>query len=162
MTRAALVAELAREIGARRARLVGIDGIDGAGKTFLADELADAVGSAVVRVRLDDFLNPPEVRYTLGRESPEGFFRDWDYSIWLEVPFEVSVPRGAARGYGFGSPDPAAPSNRRYVEGQRLYIARCKPHERATVVLDNTNLDKPLRVEQVSADTSRGLRMRDE
>jgi uridine kinase len=68
----------------------------------------------------------------------------WDYSIWLAVPFDISVPRGAQRGYG--DPDPRAASNRRYVEGQRLYIAECNPAERASVVVDNSNLDAPKRV----------------
>jgi uridine kinase len=84
--------------------------------------------------------------------SPTGFLhRDelvglWDFSIWLEVPFGVSVPRGAARGYGFGSPDPEAPSNRRYVEGQRLYIESCDPRSRATIVVDNSDLARPGRL----------------
>lgn len=65
----------------------------------------------------------------------------WDLSIWLQVPFEVSIPRGAARGYG--NPDPDAPENRRYVEGQRLYLRTCQPQRRATFVLDNTELDAP-------------------
>ena len=175
--RAALIAELADEIRAGGHRRIAVDGFDGAGKTFFADELAAAVGPSATRIRVDDFLNPQEVRYARGRESPEGFFLDsfdydafraalagdlviadgiflhrdelvglWDWSIWLEVPFEVSIPRGAARGYGFGDPDPAAPSNRRYVEGQRLYVARCSPRKRATVVIDNTDLDAPRRV----------------
>jgi uridine kinase len=56
----------------------------------------------------------------------------------LEVDFNVSIPRGAGRGYG--DPDPAAASNRRYVEGQRLYLATCRPQERATWVIDNNVL----------------------
>jgi uridine kinase len=70
----------------------------------------------------------------------------WDYSIWLEVPFAVSAPRAAARGYGFASPDPNAESNRRYVGGQRLYLERCHPQERATVVVDNSDLLRPRRL----------------
>lgn len=65
----------------------------------------------------------------------------WDYSVWLEVPFELSIPRGAQR--GFGDPDPAAASNRRYIEGQRIYIAECAPRERATVAIDNSDVDAP-------------------
>ena len=179
MSREALLADIIEEILARGARRVGVDGVDGAGKTWFADELAEIVHDAT-RIRADDFLNPPEIRYRLGRDSPEGFFLDsfdydrferaivdagstvviadgvflhrdelvalWDYSIWLEVPFDVSIPRGAARGYGFGDPDPAAPSNRRYVEGQRLYIARCAPLSRATVVVDNSDLASPGRL----------------
>lgn len=159
----------------------------------------------MVRVSIDGFHNPREVRYRRGRGDPEGFFRDsydyaafqelvlapsapggdgryvgavydveadrpmsaapriaeprsvllvdgiflhrpelvdaWDYSVWLEVPFAISIPRGAERGYG--DPDPNAPSNVRYVDGQRLYIAECDPAARATVVVDNADLDAP-------------------
>lgn len=185
---------------------VGIDGVDGAGKTHLADELAAVLAARdvpVVRASVDGFHHPAAVRHRRGRHSPEGYFLDsydyptmrrllldplapggdrrvvravydvhreapvprvvevapdpavlvvdgiflhrdelvavWDLSVWLEVPFAVSIPRGAARGYG--DPDPAAASNRRYVEGQRLYRRACRPHERATFVVDNTDLD---------------------
>jgi uridine kinase len=37
-----------------------------------------------------------------------------------------------------GHPDPEHPSMRRYVAGQRTYLATCRPRERATVVLDNS------------------------
>jgi uridine kinase len=37
-----------------------------------------------------------------------------------------------------GSPsDPDDPRNRRYVEGQRLYFAKCDPARRANLVLDH-------------------------
>ena len=81
--RAALIAELAEEVRAGGFRRVAVDGFDGAGKTWLADELAAAVGPAATRVRVDDFLNPQEVRYARGRDSPEGFFLDsFDYDAF--------------------------------------------------------------------------------
>lgn len=59
----------------------------------------------------------------------------WDWSVFLDVPFTESVRRLAERD---GShPDPEHPSMRRYVEGQRIYLASCRPHDRATVVVDN-------------------------
>jgi uridine kinase len=65
----------------------------------------------------------------------------WDLSVFLDVPFEVTARRMAARD---GShPDPGHPSMRRYVGGQRIYFATCRPRERATVVVDNTDLDAP-------------------
>jgi uridine kinase len=73
------------------------------------------------------------------RDELVGF---WDYSVLLHVPFAVSIPRGAARGYG--DPDPDADSNRRYLEGQRLYFAECDPCSRATVIIDNTDLARPV------------------
>ena len=70
----------------------------------------------------------------------------WDAAVWVDVPFSVSVPRGNAR-FGDGhDPDPAAEANRRYVEGQRLYLAATNPRARATWVLDNTDLERPVLV----------------
>jgi uridine kinase len=76
----------------------------------------------------------------------------WDYSIWLDVPFDVSIPRCAARGDGLGSADAEAPANRRYVEGQRLYLRECEPRRRATVVVDNTDLAVPRLVDAATLD----------
>lgn len=66
----------------------------------------------------------------------------WDYSVFLEVAFEVSVPRMARR--DGGSPDLQAASNRRYVEGQRLYLAECAPRHRASVVIDHNDVLAPV------------------
>jgi uridine kinase len=207
--RADLLSGIAHDIRLHSARRVAVDGVDGAGKTHFADELAEVLsgrGRPVVRASVDGFHHPREVRHRHGRGSPEGYFRDsydyprmiellldplgpggsgryvravydvhaespvrvapetaapdavlvldgifahrdelvgfWDYSVFLHVPFEVSIPRGAVRGYG--DPDPAAESNRRYIEGQRRYLAECDPRSRATVVIDNTDLARPV------------------
>ena len=66
----------------------------------------------------------------------------WDYSVFLDVGFDVSIPRGAQR--GTGSPDPDAESNRRYVEGQRIYLAQCDPRALASIVVDNRDLAAPV------------------
>lgn len=197
---------------------VAVDGVDGAGKTTFADELAYMLrerGRTVLRASADGFHAPRAVRYRRGRASPEGFYRDsydlvglraalldplgpggslmhrtaifdhvtdspvegsasqaeigdillldglflhrpelrdvWDDSIFLRVDFTVSVPRGAARGPGFGSPDPGAESNRRYVEGNRLYFREAEPERWAGVVVDNTALEAPFVVRERSA-----------
>jgi len=192
----------------RRIARVGVDGVDGAGKTVFAEELADRVrmgGRAVIRSSVDGFHRPRRERYRQGRTSPRGFVEDsydyprmaaclldplssggdgryrvaafdhrtdsavdapvrvavgtealivdgifvhrpelagyWDWSVFLDVPFGLSIPRGAARD---GShPDPAAPRNHRYVEGQRLYLRRYRPWESASVVVDNSDLTAP-------------------
>lgn len=77
------------------------------------------------------FLHRPELRGI------------WDASVWIEVPFAVSVPRGNARFPHLSSADPESESNRRYVGGQRLYFAEAAPWDRATWILDNTDLDRP-------------------
>lgn len=185
-----------------RPTLVAIDGVDGSGKTTFADHLAtrySELGRTAHVVHMDDFLNPRAVRYRLGRDSPEGFFRDtydlpafatnvveplrrrgstaivgrafdhrtdqpvhenptavavadvvlvegmflhrdelaevWDMSVFLDVPFAISVARMAER--DGTSPNPSDPSLRRYVEGQRLYLAACNPSHRATHLVAN-------------------------
>jgi uridine kinase len=205
---AAVLDEVAHEIdlAGEGPLLVGIDGVDGVGKTTFADRLADALtaaGREVVRVRLDDFLHPAAVRHAKGRDSAEGYYADsvdvpafraavvtpirsghpirtavfdhrtdaavdveptplpadavvivdgiflhrrelaavWDVSVFLDAPFEVTVPRMAARD---GSPaDPADPALRRYVGGQQLYLQECRPRHLATVVIDLSDLERP-------------------
>lgn len=82
MPRAALLEQLAgRVIGLRSGDpiLVGVDGVDGAGKSTLAGELRSAVeacGRPAVHVELDDFQRPRERRNRRGPHSPEGCHED--------------------------------------------------------------------------------------
>jgi uridine kinase len=194
---------------------VAIDGVDGAGKTTFADELADVIRALprpVIRASVDGFHNPRALRYRRGRGSPEGYFEDtynydavkkylldplspggsrryraavfdhvtdmavsapeleacpssillfdgiflhrpelrpyWDASIFLQVDFAVSVARCASR--DGSSPDVIAIANRRYVEGQRLYLLACEPAKRATMTIDNNDLSTPVLVTELS------------
>jgi uridine kinase len=187
---------------------VGVDGVDGSGKTTFANELSDAlqaVGREVVRVSADDFHNVRAVRYRRGRLSPEGFWQDsynydrlradvleplgpggsrryraaahdlesdqvldpphelapagavlvvdslflhrdelmgaWDFSIFLDVPFDVTAQRMAQR--DGTNPDSSHVSMRRYVEAQQLYFKTCDPQQRADILIENTPLDAP-------------------
>ncbi len=210
--RTAVVQRIADLVTARRwpgrVLRVGVDGVDGAGKTVLGDELAAVLRGRripVVRASVDGFHHPAAVRYRQGRSSPRGFYEDsydyaalfrelldplgengsgryrpavfdvalnepvdvphreaprdavlvldgiflhrpelagvFDLTVFVRVPFEVSVPRAAAR--DGGSPDPSSETVRRYVEGQRRYLALCRPEAVADVVLDNTDLAAP-------------------
>lgn len=59
--------------------LIGIDGIDGSGKSTFADEVAVRLanqGTLVVRSTIDSFHNPREVRWAKGKSSPVGFYLD--------------------------------------------------------------------------------------
>ncbi|GAB3259416.1 AAA family ATPase [Alteromonas gracilis] len=56
--------------------LVGIDGVDGSGKTTYAAALSEALERPSLVVHLDDFHHPAAIRHRLGRDSPEGFLRD--------------------------------------------------------------------------------------
>lgn len=213
--RAALVAKVASlvppPVGDECVR-VGVDGVDGAGKTVFAAELAQALrelGRPVVELSVDGWHRVRAERHARGRQSPQGFWLDsfdydrllaeallplgpggsrryraaghdvrtdevlrpapieapvgavvvvdglflhraelegaFDFTIFVEVPFEVSAARMAVRD---GSPaDPTHPELRRYVEGQRTYFAQRSPWERADLVIDNTDLERPFLVE---------------
>ena len=73
----------------------------------------------------------------------------WDYSALLEAEVAETYRRMASRD---GSPaDPGHERNRRYVLGQELYATRCYPQTRADVVVDSTDLDRPVLVPQSRA-----------
>ena len=213
--REALVSEVAARVpapvGSSCVR-VGVDGVDGAGKTTFAAELAAALrdlGRPVVEFSLDGWHHVRAERHARGRQSPEGFWLDsydyprlveealdplgpggslwfrsvghdvrtdevvrpdfveapegavvvvdglflhraelagcFEFTVFVDVPFEVSAARMAVRD---GSPpDPAHPELRRYVEGQRLYFAERSPWSRADLVVDNTDLAEPALVD---------------
>ncbi|MGD9092852.1 MAG: hypothetical protein PVF74_08380 [Anaerolineales bacterium] len=62
---------------------VAVDGVDAAGKTTIADELAQRIehrGRSVIRASLDGFHRPRVDRYRRGVNSPEGYYYDsFDY-----------------------------------------------------------------------------------
>lgn len=65
--------------------VVGVDGVDGAGKTTFAQKLLEVlhlrIDSANTRlISIDDFHNVREIRHRQGKDSPTGFFEDsFDY-----------------------------------------------------------------------------------
>jgi uridine kinase len=72
----------------------------------------------------------------------DGLAELWDFSVFLDVPFEVTAARMAER--DGTHPDPSDPSMTRYVQGQLLYFAACDPAARATIVIDNSDPQHPL------------------
>ncbi|MDI1262064.1 MAG: uridine kinase [bacterium] len=67
----------------------------------------------------------------------------WDLSVFLQVDFDVSLPRGAARDRNFDVIDPASQRHQRYVGGQKLYFAECAPEQAADIVVDYNDLQTP-------------------
>lgn len=65
----------------------------------------------------------------------------WDLTVFLDVGFTETARRMALR--DGTSPDPEDPSMRRYVEGQRIYFRDCRPQQRASILIDNNDLDDP-------------------
>ena len=82
----------------RRIR-VAIDGVDGAGKTVLADALAPLViakNRPIIRASVDDFHHPRAIRYARGKYSPDGFFMDsYDYPAFRRLLLEPLSPAGS-------------------------------------------------------------------
>ena len=80
---------------------VAIDGVDGAGKTTFADELADILRTlprSVIRASVDGFHNPRALRYRRGRNSPEGYFEDsYNYAALKEHLLDPLSPGGSRR-----------------------------------------------------------------
>jgi uridine kinase len=80
---------------------VGIDGIDAAGKTCLANALAAELGrqgAAVLRASIDSFHNPREIRYQRGQLSPEGYYYDsFNYELLKESLLTPLGPGGNRR-----------------------------------------------------------------
>lgn len=79
--------------------LVGVDGIDAAGKTTLADELANILRSSprqIIRASIDGFHLPKEVRYRRGKDSPIGYYLDsFDYPAVLRNLIAPLLPGGS-------------------------------------------------------------------
>lgn len=65
----------------------------------------------------------------------------WNFSIWLDADPAVRLARLVER--DGADPDPAAESNRRYSEAQRLYVRDAHPNTTASAIVDNTDPDAP-------------------
>ncbi|MEO6394635.1 MAG: uridine kinase [Devosia sp.] len=78
------------------------------------------------------FLHRPELR------------DEWDLSIFLDVPFEVSFARMAVRDRS--DPNPEAVANKRYLEGQKLYFKEARPQKQADILIDYSDPELPILV----------------
>ncbi len=67
--------------------------------------------------------------------------RFWDFSVFLDVPFLEAARRMAQRD-GLDA-DPESGLMHRYVGAQRAYFRDAAPWERASLVVDNTDVDNP-------------------
>lgn len=221
-TRRTIIEKLAEMINTVRAShplRVAVDGVDGAGKTMLGDELVASLldkGRPVIRASVDGFHKPLDLRYKRGPDSPDGYYMDsfqydairnelliplgpsgsriyrsgvydyvsetpvlaklqeapgnaillfdgvfllrpelidhWDYKIFVDVGFELSVERAVARNScnskrGFDANTLRTRYVQRYVPGQQIYLQSVRPKKKADVIFDNTRLDFPKLIE---------------
>lgn len=104
LPRALLIQQTANHIASLKCAhpiRVAIDGVDAAGKTTFANELAKPLvklGGHVIRASLDGFHNPRIIRYRRGENSPEGYFFDsFDYDALKRYLLEPLGPGGSLR-----------------------------------------------------------------
>ena len=73
------------ERAVKRPFIIGIDGLSASGKTYLSNEIADALaidGNSILRAGIDGFLNTKEIRNRTGEFDPDGYYRDcFDYKF---------------------------------------------------------------------------------
>lgn len=100
--RVAVLDEMAQAVAAMhvgRPLRVGIDGVDGAGKTMLGGELAQHLanlGRPCLQVSLDHFERPEMERYARGELSAEGYYLDaFDLDRFRAHVLSVTAPETA-------------------------------------------------------------------
>jgi len=95
------IARMATALAPDRMVRVAIDGVDGAGKTTFANELAEVVGGLgrpVIRASVDGFHNPRVVRYAQGKQSAIGFFENsYNYALLKQYLLNPLSPGGDRR-----------------------------------------------------------------
>jgi len=67
--------------------LVGVDGVDGSGKSMLASELKNRLDDSIptFSLSIDSYHHPKATRYKRGRSSPTGFYLDsYDYDAFMQ------------------------------------------------------------------------------
>ncbi len=75
----------------------------------------------------------------------EGLYQSWDFKVYLDVSFSVMLDRAMERDkelFG-GKGEVIKKYMTRYIPGQRSYIERHRPYERADVVIDNNDPSSP-------------------
>ena len=203
------IAQKIIDIQKPNAIIVAIDGVDGAGKTTLADQLVpilDSLGKTVIRSSIDNFHNSEEIRYQKGKDSSEGYYEDsfnydalknlllvplrenrhyqtvffdyrknrqvkskkqiapknsvlvfdgvflfrpeinefWDFRIFVDVDFSVSVKRAVQRDIQSGLQTHTEEKySKKYVPGQRLYLSKVDPKSLADMIIDNNDPQNP-------------------
>jgi uridine kinase len=146
MSRGDVIDRLAAMIAAIRLEhpvRVGIDGVDCAGKTVLADELVAPLlsqGRPVIRASVDGFHHPRAIRHRRGRTSPVGYYEDsFDHAATLSCILLPLGPAGDLRfrpaAFDFRTDSPvdrpwqtAAPDAVLVFEGIFLHRPELLPH----------------------------------
>ena len=191
--------------------IIAFDGVDTSGKTVMANNVYRILknnNKNAVRISIDKFHNPKEIRLQKGELSPEGYFYDsfnlnkifeyiinpiknngeyiikgiydykvekevtpekikiendliilfdgifmnrdelynvWDISIFLDINFKTVLKRAVIRDIEYFKTieNLNEKYKKRYIPGEKIYLRLCKPKERATIVINNNDYNKP-------------------
>jgi uridine kinase len=191
--------------------IIAFDGVDTSGKTTMANNVCRILkdnNKNAVRISIDKFHNPKEIRLQKGELSPEGYFYDsfnlnkifeyiinpiringeyiikgiydykvekevtpekikiendliilfdgifmnrdelynvWDISIFLDINFKTVLKRAVIRDIEYFKTikNLNEKYKKRYIPGEKIYLRLCKPKERATIVINNNDYNKP-------------------
>jgi uridine kinase len=95
------LAEMILQVESDHPVRVAIDGVDAAGKTILADQLAETLRNGnrqIIRASVDDFHHPQHIRRQHGDLSPQGFYHDsFNYPALINDLLEPLSPNGDRR-----------------------------------------------------------------
>ncbi len=91
-----LVSEKILKINSQKPLLIGINGVDGSGKTYFAKELenylCNIINRQIINISIDDFHNPREIRYQKGENSSIGYYEDsFNLKAFIEFVFKPIV-----------------------------------------------------------------------
>ena len=69
----------------------------------------------------------------------------WDFSIFVDAGFDVTLARALERDLSLFGSERAVRERyeSRYIPGERLYLERCRPRERADAVVRNDEPANP-------------------
>ena len=121
--------------------ILGVDGLDGSGKSTFADAFADVFaedGASVFRASMDGFHRPRAERYARGRDSPQGFYLDsYDEATFRRVLVDPFRDGATMPSTGFQlaawDVDRDVPAEARWVTGP----------EDAVLIVDGLFLHRP-------------------
>ncbi|WP_344732791.1 uridine kinase [Nocardioides fonticola] len=134
----------AYDLGALADRVLGPLGPGGSG--VYATRVHDMATDAVITDETAT-AGPGEVVVLDCTFLQRGALRElWDVVVWLEVPREVALARGIARdAAALGGEDAArAAYESRYMAACDLYLAEERPAERADIVVDHADPERPV------------------
>jgi cytidylate kinase len=124
------VTDVLVEIPVRHSLRVAIDGIITAGKTTFADELAEEVrarGRACLRVSMDVFHQSSAVRYSLRRDSADGY-------AGASRPSSMPLGCACARGHAINVDSAPLTEDKRKDQITRAVTLRVSQMQRGTAL----------------------------